>query len=116
MYDRNNIMLDKLKEPKGESKVIILSLPHFLLMALRMSHSLNFLFISLVTSHITLLVPPLLPNFLPWNVSEARIPSFILMSVVSKFTLLVISSKFCGFDYCLYLNGSQNYLQSGPLS
>ena len=87
MYDRNNIMLDKLKEPEGESKVIM---PHFLLMALRMSHSLNFLFISLVTSHITLLVPPLLPNLLPWNVSGARIPSFILMSFVSKFTLLVI--------------------------
>lgn len=106
MYDRNNIILENQKKRKKNKKTakgyIILSLPHFLLLASRMPNALNFLFISPVISQ-SFAGSSSSPQSFTLNVSGARIPSFILMSFVSNFTLLLISSKSCGFDSFLYL-------------
>lgn len=107
MYDRNNITLDK---PKRELKVI-LCLSHFLLLSSKIpcSHNFFFFFNFISLSFLTLLCWFLL--LLPWDVSGAKIPSFIFMSFVYKFFIpWVISLKSPGFDYCLYLNGSQIYV------
>lgn len=95
-----------------ESKVIILSLPPFLLSALRMPYSLNFLFISPVVCTITLLVRFLFPISYLGMPQEAGFSILHPHVFVSEFTPLGDLIQVLWFDYChLHLNGSQNCLQ-----